>query len=441
MNSPNKPPTPTVTTAPPSTEHAPRTTQYASPSNPLDSALSAVINCFTSLRLTVVCLALGLVLVFFGTMAQDPMGLYLAQEKFFRSFFVTAAPMWAAIKKTLQMLHVYLPPSTAADVIFGSKLPVFPGGYLIGGVLLLNLIASIKRYCVPRFKAGLFMVHFGLILLLLGQLGTDMLSRESRLHLRENEAKNYSESDRQVELAIIDTTDADVDKVAAIAQGTLMRHSEIRNAELPFTVRVKHFYVNSQVEDRGNNASAPPAATQGVGPRAVVKELPRVTAMDQRDVPSAIIEIVTPQGSLGTWLVSEYLNNQPQRFTFNNRSYDLTMRLRRYYKPYSLQLLKFQHDIYPGTDIPKNFASRVRVQRPDTGESREVLIHMNSPLRYAGETYYQESFDPDDHGSVLQVVHNPSWLTPYLSCILVGLGLCVQFATHLLGFTVKRKGA
>ena len=102
--------------------------------------LDRLINLFTSLRLTVVCLALAMVLVFAGTMAQEPLGLYLAQEEFFRSFFVSGPAMLAAIKKTLQMFHVYLTPATAADVIHGSGLPVFPGGYLIGGLLVINLI-------------------------------------------------------------------------------------------------------------------------------------------------------------------------------------------------------------------------------------------------------------------------------------------------------------
>ena len=66
---------------------------------------------------------------------------------------------------------------------------------------------------------------------------------------------------------------------------------------------------------------------------------------------------------------------------------------------------------------------------------------MNNPLRYGGETFYQSGFDPDNHGTVLQVVHNPSWLTPYLSCILVGIGLLVQFASSLLGFTFSRRTA
>jgi hypothetical protein len=422
----------------------PRNARPAQSANVLDHFLNPLIAFFTSLRLTVVCLVLGLVVVFFGTMAQDPIGLYLAQEKFFRSFFVTAAPMWAAIKKTLEVFHVYLPPSTAMDVLHGSKVPVFPGGYLIGGLLLLNLLAShFKRFSFNPNKAGIWMVHAGLILLLLGQLGTDFFSRETALHLRNGEAKNYSETQREVELAVVDVTDADADKVVAVPQGLLMSQKVIRHPEMPFAVHVKAFYPNSVVENLVRGSGASPAATQGVGTRTTVKEQPRVTDMEKRDIPSAVVEVVPPQGPLGTWLVSEYIDSddKPQRFTFNNRVYQIALRPRRYYKPYSIQLVKFQHDVYPGTEIPKNFSSRVMLERPETGEKREVLIYMNNPLRYAGETYYQASFDPDNQGSILQVVHNPSWVTPYFSCVLVGIGLVVQFAIHLFGFTFKRKPA
>ena len=384
----------------------------------LDPLLDRLIRFFTSLRLTVVCLALALVLVFWGTLAQVDLGLYKAQNEFFRSFFIYWGPKGA-----------------------GWRIPVFPGGYLIGGVLLINLIAAqLRNFTLKASKIGLWMVHFGLILLLLGQLLTDLLSRESTLHLREGEARNYSETEREAELAVVDVTDADTDKVVVIPQGVLATQKSIRSGAWPFTVRVKQFLANSIVQEQAPDAPQPPAATQGIGPRATVKELPRVTEMDKRDVPSAVVEIETPQGSLGTWLVSEYID-QPQSFTSNNRTYRLALRPRRHYKPYSIQLLKFQHDLYPGTDIPKNFSSRILLQRAGTGEKREVLIYMNNPLRYAGETYYQSGFDPDNHGTILQVVHNPSWLTPYFSCVLVGVGLVVQFATHLLGFAFKRRTA
>ena len=384
----------------------------------LDYFLDRLVNFFTSLRLTVVCLVLALVLVFWGTLAQVDLGLYKAQNEFFRSFIIYWGPKGASW-----------------------RVPVFPGGYLVGGVLLLNLLATqVRRNSFKANKMGLWMVHVGLILLLLGQLLTDLLSRESTLHLRNGETRNYSETERDAELAVVDTTDPNADKVVAIPQGVLANEKSIQPGDLPFTIRVKQFYGNSRVEDRATDAAQPPAATQGVGLRATVRGLPHVTTMDTRDVPSAVVEVETPQGSLGTWLVSEYVE-VPQSFSCNNRTYQLALRQRRLYKPYSIQLVKFQHDVYPGTDIPKNFSSRVLLQHPKTGEKREVLIYMNNPLRYSGETYYQSGFDPDNKGTILQVVHNPSWLTPYLSCVLVGVGLLVQFATHLFGFSFKRRTA
>ena len=169
------------------------------------------------------------------------------------------------------------------------------------------------------------MVHVGLILLLLGQLLTDLLSRESTLHLREGEARNYSETEREAELAVINATDPNTDKVVAISQGVLATRKSLRPGDLPFTIGVKQFFANSHVEDRATDVAQPPAATEGAGRRATVRELPHVTEMDQRDVPSAVVELETPQGSLGTWLVSEFID-EPQSFTWNNRTYALAMR-------------------------------------------------------------------------------------------------------------------
>ena len=36
-----------------------------------------------------------------------------------------------------------------------------------------------------------------------------------------------------------------------------------------------------------------------------------------------------------------------------------------------------------------------------------------------------------DSGSVLQVVRNPGWLLPYLSCAVVSLGMLIHFGINL----------
>lgn len=407
--------------------------------------IDRLIKFFTSLKLTVVLLALGLVLVFLGTMGQESLGLYVAQTKFFKSFFVEIGPMWAALSKTLDMmLQAFggsFPVPSAATALSVPRIPIFPGGYFIGGLLLINLVAAHTRYYQPgRKKIGIMMIHAGVVLLLVGQFLTDFLSTESSLHLRNGETRNYSEADRDFELAVIDTTDAGSQKVVAIPNQLLLKRGEIRHPELPFTVRVKTFYGNSSLVDKASPGYEEVKTSTSVGSGIWWREVPHETVMERRDMPSGIVELLTPQGSLGTYLVSGFLTH-PQEFTHNGRKYEIGLRPERFYKPFSLHLVEFKHDKYPGTDIPKNFSSRVRLQRPDTGEDREVLIYMNNPLRYWGETYYQASFDMDDQGTILQVVHNPSWLTPYFSCVLVATGLVVQFMSHLFGFATKRRTA
>jgi hypothetical protein len=377
--------------------------------------LDRLTKVFTSLKLTVVCLTLAMLLVFFGTLAQVDLGLYKAQNEFFRSFLIYWGPKGA-----------------------DWKIPVFPGGYLIGGLLLINLIAAhYSRFGFRKDKFGIIITHLGLILLLMGQLATDMLSTESSLHLRNGEAKNYSESDRLTELAVIGKVDPRTDQVVAIPDSRLAGGSVIRTPELPFAVRVKHFYRNSLLVAQPTADFEKSGATQGVGPDIWIREEPRTTKMDERDTPSALVELEADGKSLGSWLVSTRLA-APQTVRFNGRAYDLILRLRRYYIPFNLQLLEFKHDIYAGTDIPKNFSSQVRVLNPATGEDREVKIKMNTPLRYGGLTFYQASFDQDDRGSILEVVRNPSWVTPYLACLLVGVGLGVQFLSHLVPFVKRR---
>src|SRR5689334_20746372 len=60
--------------------------------------LDSLVGFFTSLRLTVVCLSLGMVLIFWGTIAQVELGLFKAQNEFFRSFFIYWHPKGASWK-------------------------------------------------------------------------------------------------------------------------------------------------------------------------------------------------------------------------------------------------------------------------------------------------------------------------------------------------------
>ncbi|HEY5041980.1 MAG TPA: ResB protein required for cytochrome C biosynthesis, partial [Verrucomicrobiae bacterium] len=81
--------------------------------------IKKIVGVFTSLKLTVVLLAFSIVLVFVGTLAQVDVGLYAAQAHYFRQWLVVG-------------MH-----------LFGREIPIIlPGGYLIGTLLLVNLVSA-----------------------------------------------------------------------------------------------------------------------------------------------------------------------------------------------------------------------------------------------------------------------------------------------------------
>lgn len=371
---------------------------------------------FVSLRLTVVLLALSIVLIFWATLAQVDIGVWGVQQKFFHSLFV------------LQKI-----PGTEIPV------PVFPGGYLIGGMLLINLIcAHVSRFKLTWRKAGIWLVHSGLILLLIGELLSGIFQRDYDLTLNNGETRNYTESERYNEVAIVDATNPKFDDVTVIPERLIANGTTIQNPKLPFQVVTRMYYPNAALQMRRDLPSAPASlATQGFGPQIAAIPIPITYKEDERNLPAAFIELIALEGSLGTWLVSPELP-MPQHFSYGGRDWKISMRFQRRYLPFSVTLVKFSHDIYPGTDIAKNFSSRVRVTPP--GESsREVLIYMNNPMRTAGLTFYQKSFANNDNTTILQVVRNPSWRMPYIACCMMVLGLVLQFCQHLAAFARKRR--
>jgi hypothetical protein len=413
-----------------------------------------IIKFFTSLRLTVVLLAFAIILVFIGTLAQVDEGLYNAQARYFRQWIIFGLDL------------------------FGHKIPlILPGGYLIGTMLLANLLAAhIYRFQLSVKKIGIQLAHSGVILLLVGQLVTDMLAHESQIHFVVGETKSYAESSQNYELAFTTDAGANSEQVITIPQKLLAGGGEIQNPNLPFTIRVKSFWKNSEPQFRAPMMqNAPPLTTNGVAVNFDFSPAAEVKTMEDKNVPTALIEIIGSNGSLGDWLVSGWTADagmidglqqgytrdlgadmakqimgdltQPQEISTGGKVFTFALRPERNYLPFSMTLLKATHTVYTGTDIPKDFRSRVQLKNPQTGENREVEIYMNAPLRYAGLTFYQYQMTAGElvenagltPSSVLQVVRNPGWLTPYIGCALVAAGLVTQFMFHLVGFIAKRR--
>lgn len=370
--------------------------------------LNKFFKLLASLEVTLIGLFLLFLLVIACTLDQVNLGTFGAVDKYFRSFFLYAG-------------------------VGGMDIPIFPAGGLTGILLLVNLAASMKtRFLFSKRKIGIWLIHLGLIVLIGGEFVTAIFAVESKMAIVEGESKNYSESYRKNELVVIEYQPQGAERVYSITEDTLRRGKVLSHPAWPFTLKLRSVFRNAVLGARPEGIP-PSVADRGIGVTAVVQPREPASGDDERNLPAAFIDVLEGDRREGTWLVSLGLD-RAQDFTIGRKRFALEMRPTRYYLPFSLMLKDFKHDVYPGTNIPKNFSSLVHLSHPEKGEERDVLIWMNNPFRYMGKTFYQSSFGRNDTLSILQVVENPGWVLPYISMVIMGVGLAVQFLLSVMSF-------
>ena len=471
-----------------------------------------------SLRLTVALLGLSIFLVFAGTLAQIDQGIWQVMDQYFRTRYGIA---WID-------LYIFFPRSwDVPDIRFP-----YPGGYLLGGLLLLNLLSAHAvrftmktrgrrlvvgsvvtgigalltalliaevHFAVPTLhdfyvelllitivvailgvgfwqlfhkRCGIVMLHAGLIILLVSEAITGWFAVEGQMRILIGDSSNFLRDIRSVELFVLDpegASDSEKDLVTAVPHNAIRAGRTLRRDLLPFDIEIKSYLPNSGLVQA---STAPVADRKGpfvrlpeprIGPidYAVVARDPVSGTSSSGAVDMPAVDVVLKDRQSGETLLdgrlslmhTEFLQQQldlPQQLvavTVGDKEYYVGLRFERIYKPYTIHLKDFKHEVYLGTTRPKDFSSFVRLVDPTRNEDREVRIWMNHPLRYAGETFFQASWIPEGGmeggraiGTVLQVVENPGRIVPYLSCIMVAGGLIAHFLVGLSRFTQRRLG-
>src|SRR5205085_712361 len=142
----------------------------------------------------------------------------------------------------------------------------FPGGGLVGLVLSVNLTVALFRRVEFRWRmAGLWLTHFGILLLVFGEYVTATSAVESQLPIEVGDSRGWAEGQRAFEVAIADVTDPATDHVGAVADRRLARGGLIRDSRLPFALDVKAWLPNAQLVNRPKRHDLPLAATAGLG--------------------------------------------------------------------------------------------------------------------------------------------------------------------------------
>jgi len=384
-----------------------------------------------SLRLTVLLMVLSIGLIFFGTLAQVDRGIWHVMDQYFRSVYV------------LVPLQIFVPRTQEV----GGVIP-WPGGATLGTLLLINLLAAhAVRFKLTWKRSGVLLIHASLILLIVGEGLTAILAVESQMPIYQGQTITWSHDIRKVELTIIDPTDENQDRVVVVPQHLLEKAAntgqQITDPQLPFEIRVDRYFANSVLTRAQPNDPIQAPARDGVMVKAM--KTPRATGVGDQmvDIPSAHLRLSRKGQELGRFLVSVNLESDfftpiMQEVEVDGVPWQIALRFHRYYKPYRMTLLEFRHDLYPGTQVPKNFSSDVRLVNEQVGDDREVKIYMNNPLRYRGETFFQSGYLPGNRGTILQVVNNPGWTMPYIACAIGSLGLVLQFGISLSSFLRRR---
>jgi hypothetical protein len=212
----------------------------------------------------------------------------------------------------------------------------------------------------------------------------------------------------------------------------------------PLSVRTVRYHGNAEIGRATSGSTAESIATRGAAVRMgiIVNPKPETYSEDEINTATAFVEVLKDEDSLGIWLVCNVMDERfpPQMVDTGDQSFEIALRFTRHYYPFEIELIDFKHEKYPGTEVPFNFSSEVKVTHQDSTKNQKALIYMNHPLRYEGLTFFQASFANQDKTSIFQVVRNPGWLLPYLSVLLMGLGMCVQFGMHFFKFLRKQRG-
>ena len=124
--------------------------------------------------------------------------------------------------------------------VFRFPFPI-PGGYLLGGLLIVNLTAAfIVRFQWSVRKFGIQLIHLGIIMLLVGQLVTQAIQEESRMQINKGESSNYIERFSRSRISPDRRTDPNQETVVSIPQKLLEKGGNISYADLLSKLRSNH---------------------------------------------------------------------------------------------------------------------------------------------------------------------------------------------------------
>ncbi len=322
-----------------------------------------------------------------GTVAQKYLGLYEATKIFFASYIIWIGPV------------------------------PLPGMPVLIAIIATNLLFKLLFKSPWHIRsAGIIITHIGAIALLLGGLLTAFFSHEGYIALGEGETKSVVSDYHAREFAILDR---DGKAFALLDHKDIAPNETLNFDNAPFSLKIHETCQNCAITPRENATEN----HQSMAQHMQLSDAP-LRINNEDNMAGMTFEIIHDEIK-DIFVVLEDVPQLP-RITIDDTEYTFVLRRQNRALPFSIELIDFEKESYKGTDMAKSYQSTVRIIDGDL--QWDSTISMNAPLRYKGYTFFQSSFfnTPSGEVSVLAVVWNVGRVFPYISGIVMGLGLILH---------------
>ena len=333
-------------------------------------------------------LPLLIVYLVVGTIAQKYIGLYQASEIFFSSLIIWLGPI------------------------------PLPGLPILLGLMFLNLIFKLILKSEWSWAAsGIILTHIGAMLLLVGGMFTAVFSQESFLDFYEGQTKQTVSDYHAREFVLMDENR---NTLWTFLPQNLSKNQVINFQSPDFKIEILNTCENCTIIARNPKKED----HLGMAQHMMLQSAP-LKKQNEENMGGVTFKVSGSETD-GIYLTLEDVPKLPE-IQKDGKTYTFALRKKQHPLPFEVTLLDFEKITYPGTNMAKEYKSRVLIK---DGTSRwESQISMNQPLRYKGYTFFQSSFVQTPRGemSVLAVVHNVGRTFPYIS----GIAMCLGLILHL----------
>ncbi len=129
----------------------------------------------------------------------------------------------------------------------------------------------------------------------------------------------------------------------------------------------------------------------------------------------------------------------PVEVTLKDKTFLMTWGAKLKQLPFSIKLIDFNLQRYPGSKSPSSYSSEVVLIDEENNITKEENIYMNHPLVYKEYKFFQSSYDKDEGGTILEVNKDPGKWPTYFGYFLLTIGFIISFFSRDSRFAMLRR--